>query len=88
MMYRCFKLAISMYQLKDTGQPLSAELSRAAYINDRKPGIETFMDTSRLRIRHHCFYNRLNSMKNANFQWTYGIEKNRLRIELKKIFIE
>jgi len=77
-----------MYQLGNTGPSLSAELRRAAYVNERKPGIATFRDTSRQRISRHSFNNRLNSMRNVKFEWTNGIKKNTLRIELKKTFIK
>lgn len=88
MMYSCCKLAISLFLLDTSGPPLSAELQKTSYINDRKPGVATFMDTSRLKIGRYSFCNRLSSMKNVNFDWITGIEKDRLRIALKKTFIK
>jgi len=45
------------------------------------------MDGSKLRIGKNSLYNRLNSVQNIAFQWTNGINPDKLRIELKKTFI-
>jgi len=69
------------------GPPMSTLLRTMAYINDRNPGKAIFMDTSRLRIGRYCLANRLSFMREIKFDWTQGIEENRLRVNLKKTFI-
>jgi len=44
------------------------------------------MDTSRTRVGRQAFQNRLNCMREVNFDWRNGVEKNKLRLELKKLF--
>jgi len=55
---------------------LSITLRRAAYINDKRPGIATFMDTTTLCIAKNSFYKRLKCMKIIKFEWTNGIDAN------------
>jgi len=86
--YACSKLAINLYLLDNTGPPITQKLKTSAYINDRLPGIAHFMDTSRLKIGKQSFPNRLSNMKAIKFDWTRGIDKHKLRIELKKTFID
>jgi len=66
---------------------MSLQLQKAAYINNRKPGVASFMDGSKLQIGKNYLYNRLNSVNNIAFQWTNGVNLEKLRIELKKTFI-
>jgi len=87
MKYSCCKMAINLYNLGNDGPPLTSKLKASAYINDRQPQRAYFMDTSRLRIGKHSLPNRMNSMCSISFNWIGGIDKNKLRIELKKTFV-
>jgi len=87
MKYSCCKLAINLYNLGDSGPPMSTLLKNSAYINDRQPERAYFIDSSRIKIGWHSFVNRLNSIRDVTFGWTQGINPNKLRIELKKTFI-
>jgi len=87
MRYSCCKMAISLYNLGVDGPPLTSKMRAAAYINDRQPLRAYFMDTSRLRIGKHSLPNRVNSMRTIAFDWVGGIDKHKLRIELKKTFV-
>jgi len=66
---------------------MSKQLQKAPYLHDHKPGIASFVDSSKLRIGRNCLYNRLNCVKNIAFQWTNRIDQDKLRVELKKTFI-
>jgi len=87
MMYSNAKMAITLYNLGH-GPPLTRKLREASYINDRRPGTATISDRSRLKIGKQSLVNRLNCLKNVLFDWTTGIDKNALRINLKKTFIK
>jgi len=87
MKYSCCKLAIRLYNLGDSGPPMSTLLKNSAYINDRQPERAYFRDSSRIKIGRHSFVNRLNAIRDVKFGWTQGINPNKLRIELKKTFI-
>jgi len=66
---------------------MSLQLQKVVYINNRKPGVASFMDGSKLRIGKNFLYNRLSSVHNIAIQWTNGINPDKLLIELKKTFI-
>jgi len=80
------KMAITLTNLGKTGPRLSDKLVNKRYINDRKPGIGIFPDTSRLKIGRHSLTNRLEMMKKVSFNWTKGISTDLLRVNLKKTF--
>jgi len=84
MEYSNAKIAITLYCLNVRGLWLTHRLKSSCYINDRKPGIGSFTDTSRLKIGHHSLPNRLKLMKRVTFDWTQGINKHSLRINLKR----
>jgi len=88
MRYTCSKMAMKLYLLGQAGPPMSTKLRASAYINDRQPHKVHFMDTSRLKIGKQSLTNRLSSMKTIKFDWANGIDKHKLRIELKKTFID
>jgi len=88
MKYTCGKMAINLYLLNQAGPPMSTKLHEPAYINDRQPHKVHFMGTSRLKIGKQSLTNRLSSMRKINFDWANGIDKHKLRIELKKTFID
>jgi len=44
------KTEINLYNLSNEGPPISAQLQDKASINDRKPGIATIGETSKLKI--------------------------------------
>jgi len=88
MRYTCCKMAINLYLLNQAGPPMSTRLRRSAYINDRQPHKVHFMDTSQLKIGKQSLANRLSSMKTIKFDWASGIDKHKLRIELKKTFVD
>jgi len=88
MKYFCSKSAINLYLLARNGPPMSFKLQTSAYINDCQPGKAHFMDTSRLKIGKQSLLNRLTSLRAVNFDWTHGIDKHKLRIELKKTFVD
>lgn len=69
------------------GPPLTQKHHEASYINDRRPGIATIGDRSRLEIGKQSLVNRLNYLREVNFDWMSGIKKNALRVNLKKTFI-
>jgi len=46
------------------------------------------MDNSKLKIGKQSLVNRLSCLKAISFEWTNGIDKHRLRTELKKTFIK
>jgi len=79
-------MAITLYNLGQ-GPPLTQKLCEASYINDRQPGTTTIGDRSKLKIGKQSLINRLNCLRDVNFDWTLGIEKNALRVNLKKTFI-
>jgi len=80
------KMAITLTNLGYDGPRLTNKLLARCYINDRRPGIGTFHDTSRLRIGRNSFVNRLEMLKKVNFSWTNGISPHLLRQNLKKCF--
>jgi len=69
------------------GPPMSLCLKHATYINDRLPRLATMVDSSRLKIVKHSFPNRLLCLIRVKFKRTDGIDKNNLRINLKKTYI-
>jgi len=82
------KLAINLALMGDRTTRLGRRLQGCMYINDRCPGRGITMDTSRLKIGRNSFLNRLNCLREVNFDWTTGICPHRLRVELKKTFIK
>jgi len=88
MEYSNAKTAISLYCLNEKGPRLSQRLRSSCYINDHKPGIGSFIDSSRLKIGRHSLANRLQMMKRVTFDWTQGLNKHSLRINLKKTFMK
>jgi len=88
MRYSNAKMAISLTLLKNNSTRLGKKLQSQLYINDRCPGRAITMDTSRLRIGKNSFVNRLQCLRNINFDWTSGINPDRLRICLKETFIK
>jgi len=85
--YSCAKMAITLMNLGEEGPPMSLRLKHASYKNDRLPGLASMIDSSRLRIGKHSLPNRLLCLKRVKFKWTDGIDKDNLRINLKKTFI-
>jgi len=80
---------IKMFQNGTT--PMSEKLRKRVYINDRFPGKGTFHDISRTKIGRQSLPNRLDFLREINFDWTNAkepISKDKLRIALKKTFIE
>jgi len=86
MQYANAKIAITLYNLS-TGPPITARLRDCSYINDRRPGLATITDRSKLRIGKQSLVNRLSCLRRISFNWTNGISKDLLRINLKKTFI-
>jgi len=86
MQYTSAKIAITLYNLS-TGPPLTNKLKESSYINDRRPGMAIIIDKSRLRIGKQSIVNRLKCLGKINFNWTNGITKDSLRINLKRTFI-
>lgn len=87
MKYMCTKTAIQLTLLGDSGPPLSRKLCQNLYRHDRTGKI-SFMDTSRLKIGKNSLQNRLKSVQEFQVDWLNGISSDRLRIELKKLFIK
>jgi len=84
--YTSAKIAITLYNLS-TGPPLTIKLKECSYINDGRPGMAIIIDRSRLRIGRQSIVNRLRCLGMINFDWTNGITKDSLRINLKQTFI-
>jgi len=80
------KMAITLTNLGKSGPRLSDKLINKRYINDRRPGIRIFPDTSRLKIGRHSLTNRLEMLKKVKFNWTKGISSDLLHVNLKKTF--
>jgi len=78
------KMAIN---LMSGNTPLGIKLRAKSYINDRKPGRATIMDSSRWKIGRFSLSNRLLCLKRVNFDWCHGLSSDNLRINLKKCFI-
>jgi len=78
------KMAIN---LMSGNSPLGIKLRAKSYINDRKPGRATIMDSSRWKIGRFSLSNRLLCLKRVNFDWCHGLSSDNLRINLKKCFI-
>jgi len=71
--------------------PISEKLRNRAYVNDRFLGKATFVDRSKTKIGRQSLHNRLNFLWEIKFDWTNAeepISKDKLRIALKKTFIE
>jgi len=87
MEYSNAKIAIILYCLNERGPRLTHRLRSSCYINDRKLGIGSFTDSSRLKIACHSLPNRLKLMKRVTFDRTQGINKHSLSINLKRTFM-
>jgi len=87
MLYSNAKIAISLFT-DENGPPLSHKIRNNAYLNNRKPGLATFMDSSRLKIGRNSLQNRLKMMTSVKFKWTTGINKHALRVALKTTFFK
>jgi len=85
MQYITTKTAIQVTTMKAKKPPLAQKIIDNMYYNDRT-NKTVIMDTSRTRAGRQAFQNRLNCMRDVNFDWRNGVEKNKLRVELKKIF--
>jgi len=71
--------------------PMSEKLRGRAYVNYRFPGKGTFRDLSRTKIGRQSLPNRLDFLREIKFDWINAkepISKDKLRIALKKTFIE
>jgi len=88
MAYCNAKVAIELTNLNKDGPRLSEKMHARCYVNERRPGLGTFMDESRLRIGRNSLPNRLEVMKSINFDWFGDINKHSLRINLKKTIIK
>jgi len=88
MRYTNSKMAISLVLLREKSNRLGIKLQNLLYINDRCPGWGITMDCSRHKIGKNSFPNRLQCLRLINFDWTNGINLNKLRICLKKTFIK
>jgi len=88
MAYCNAKVAIELTNLNKDGPQLSEKMYARCYVNERRPGLGTFMDESRLRIGRNSLPNRLEVMKSINFDWFGDINKHSLRINLKKTIIK
>jgi len=81
------KMAIVLTYRGANGLPMSDKLIKKRCINDRRPGIGTIPETSRLKIGRHSFTNRLEMLKKVKFNWTNGISPQLLHVNLKKTFL-
>jgi len=71
--------------------PMSEKLRNRAYVNDRFPGKATFVDRSKTKVGRQSQPNRLDFLREIKFNWNNAeepISKDKLRIALKKTFIE
>jgi len=85
MQYITTKMAIQLATMKPKKPPLAQKIIDNMSYNNRT-NKTVIMDTSRIRVGRQAFQNRLNCMRKVNFDWRNGVEKNKLRVELKKLF--
>lgn len=85
MKYINAKTAIQMMLIQKGEPPLASKIRGNIGVNNRTGEMIT-LDTSRLKIGKHAFLNRLMCLREVIFHWQHGINKDRLRIELKMTF--
>jgi len=76
---------IKLYNNSDTR--IAEELCSNIYINDRQPRRGSFIDKSRRRAGRQKLTNRLQIFRKIDFDWTEEISSDRLRQNLKRLFI-
>jgi len=87
MLYSNAKIAITLFT-DENGPQISQKIRNNAYLNNCKPGIATFMYSSRLKIGRNSLQNRVKMMMSVRFKWTTGINRHALRVALKSTFFK
>jgi len=68
---------------------IAQELRTPAYINDRRPKLAKFHDSSNKKIGRQSMRNRLTHISAADFDWIdINISKDFLSVKLKKLLFQ
>jgi len=76
---------IKLYNNSDT--QIADELRNNIYINDRQPRRGSFIYKSKRKAGKQKMTNRLQTFKNIDFDWIVEISSDKLRHNLKRLFI-
>jgi len=78
--------AIKMFNSENTS--MAMELRLRAYINERTQQRATFFDDAKRKAGRQCFWNRLDILKEIDFDWIDLKNDDLLRIQLKRLFFK
>jgi len=65
---------------------MAIELRHQAYINERMPNIAAFFNDAKRSCGKQSLYNRLEVLKELNFDWINMGVHDFLRVKLKKLY--